>query len=158
MIDKNKVLFVCMGNICRSPSAQGVFEKYVEDNGLANQFIIDSAGTHSYHVGGKPDSRSAQAAMMRDIDIRNQRARQVTIKDFDKFDYIIPMDNDNYENLIEMCPGAELEVKIYKMMDFAPSSKYTEVPDPYYGGDQGFELVLDLLENACIGLLELTKH
>lgn len=152
MIEKTKVLFVCMGNICRSPSAQGVFEKYVKDNGLKSQFSIDSAGTHSYHVGGKPDSRSAQAAIMREIDIRNQRARKISQADCDTFDYIVVMDNDNYTNVKLMCPK-QYQNKIYKMMDFAPSSKYSEVPDPYYGGDQGFELVLDLLENASICLL-----
>lgn len=152
-VKKTSVLFVCMGNICRSPSAQGVFEKYVEDNGLKSLFSIDSAGTHSYHVGGKPDSRSVQAAMMRDIDIRQQRARKVATADFDKFDYIIAMDDDNFKNLQNVCPSHDQEVRIYKMMDFSTSSKYTQVPDPYYGGDQGFELVLDLLENASIGLL-----
>lgn len=158
-MSKISVLFVCMGNICRSPSAQGVFEKFVDDNGLKSQFSIDSAGTHSYHVGGKPDSRSSQAAMMRGIDIRNQRARKISGIDFDSFDYIVVMDNDNHMNAKMICPKQH-QNKIYKMMDFSPSSKYTEVPDPYYGGDQGFELVLDLLENASIGLLDniLSKH
>lgn len=152
-MSKTSVLFICMGNICRSPSAQGVFEKFVDDNGLAHQFIIDSAGTHSYHVGGKSDSRATQAALARGIDIRSQRARKICQADFETFDYIIVMDNDNHMNVRMMCPKAQ-QHKIHKMMDFAPSSKYTEVPDPYYGGDQGFELVLDLLENASIGLLQ----
>ncbi|MCF6319492.1 MAG: low molecular weight phosphotyrosine protein phosphatase [Proteobacteria bacterium] len=150
---KINVLFVCMGNICRSPSAQGVFEKYVDDNGLKNQFSIDSAGTHSYHVGGKPDSRSVQSALIRDIDITHQRARKIAQTDFENFDYIVVMDNDNHMNVRMICPK-KYQHKIHKMMAFSPSSKYTEVPDPYYGGDQGFELVLDLLENASIGLLQ----
>ncbi len=151
-MNKTSVLFVCMGNICRSPSAQGVFEKYVDDNGLKSQFVIDSAGTHSYHVGGKPDSRSSQAAIERDIDIRHQRARKIAHTDFENFDYIVVMDNDNHMNVKMICPKQH-QHKIHKMMGFSPSSKYLEVPDPYYGGDQGFELVLDLLENASIGLL-----
>ena len=151
-MNKVNVLFVCMGNICRSPSAQGVFEKYVDDNGLKSQFSIDSAGTHSYHVGGKPDSRSTQAALERGIDIAHQRARRISQADFENFDYIVVMDNDNHMNVKMICPK-QYQNKIHKMMSFSPSSKYTEVPDPYYGGDQGFELVLDLLENASIGLL-----
>ena len=150
---KVSVLFVCMGNICRSPSAQGVFEKNVDDNGLKNQFNIDSAGTHSYHVGGKPDSRSVQAAMARNIDITQQRARKISQSDFEAFDYIVVMDNNNHMNVRMICPKNH-QHKIYKMLEFVPSSKYTEVPDPYYGGDNGFELVLDLLEIASIGLLE----
>ena len=151
-MNKTSVLFVCMGNICRSPTAQGVFEKYVDDNGLKNQFRIDSAGTHSYHVGGKPDSRSSQAAFERGVDLRHQRARKIAQTDFENFDYIVVMDNDNHMNVKMICPKQQ-QHKIHKMMDFSPSSKYSEVPDPYYGGEQGFELVLDLLENASIGLL-----
>jgi len=156
-MSKSSVLFVCMGNICRSPSAQGVFEKFVDDNGLANQFIIDSAGTHSYHVGGKPDSRATRAALDRGIDIRAQRAQKISTEDCEKFDHIIVMDNDNHMNIRMMCPKQH-QHKIHKMMDFSPSSKYTEVPDPYYGGDQGFELVLDLLENASLGLLDFIQN
>ena len=146
-----KVLFVCMGNICRSPSAQGVFEKLIKNNGLEGDFTVDSAGTHSYHVGGKPDSRSMQAALKRNIDISHQRARKISEKDFENFDYIVVMDNDNHMNVKMICPKKHLH-KIYKMMSFSPSTKYSEVPDPYYGGEQGFELVLDLLENASLGL------
>lgn len=142
-----------MGNICRSPSAQGVFEKYIENKGLGNKFVIDSAGTHSYHVGGSPDSRSSQAALDRGIDIREQKARKISSVDFEKFDYIVVMDNDNYMNVRMMCPK-QFQHKIHKMMGFSTSSKFTEVPDPYYGGEQGFELVLDLLENASLGLLQ----
>lgn len=152
-----KVLFVCMGNICRSPSAQGVFEKYIKNKGLEGTIKVDSAGTHSYHVGGKPDSRSSQAALLRDIDISQQRARKISSQDFETFDYIIVMDNDNHMNVKMTCPK-QFHNKIHKMMGFSPSSKYSEVPDPYYGGDNGFELVLDLLENASLGLFEYINN
>jgi len=148
-----KVLFVCMGNICRSPSAQGVFEKLIETKGLKEVYHVDSAGTHGYHIGGKPDARSIQAALRRGIDIRQQRARKITVKDFEKFDYIIVMDNDNQMNL-KMSFPKKYHSKIVKIMSFLPTSTYSEVPDPYYGGDQGFELVLDLLEKATNGLYE----
>ena len=146
-----------MGNICRSPSAQGVFEKYIKNKDIQTNIKVDSAGTHSYHVGGKPDSRSAQAALIRGVDISQQRARKITTQDCQDFDYIVVMDNDNHMNVKMMCPR-KLHHKIFKMMDFSTSSKYTEVPDPYYGGDQGFELVLDLLENSSIGLFSHIKN
>jgi protein-tyrosine phosphatase len=142
-----------MGNICRSPTAQGVFEKHVKDKGLQNNFTIDSAGTHSYHVGGSPDSRSSKAALDRGIDILSQKARKISSADCEKFDYIMVMDNDNHMNVRMICPKKH-QHKIHKMMDFATSSQYSQVPDPYYGGNQGFELVLDLLEDASIGLLK----
>ena len=151
-----KVLFVCMGNICRSPSAQGVFEKLLIDKNINDEITVDSAGTHSYHVGGKADSRSMKAALNRNIDISQQRARKVTNKDFELFDYIIAMDNDNHQNLLKICPPQH-ENKIHKMMEFSPHSKYTEIPDPYYSDEQGFKLVLDLLESASIGLLDFIE-
>jgi protein-tyrosine phosphatase len=154
--NKIKVIFICMGNICRSPSAQGVFEKVVVNSGLQDKFFIDSAGTHSYHVGGSPDSRSSQVALGRGVDIRKQKARKISKADCEKFDYIVVMDNDNHMHVKMMCPK-QYHHKINKMMRFSPSSKYSEVPDPYYGGDQGFELVLDLLENASIGFLNHIK-
>ena len=150
---KTKILFVCLGNICRSPSAQGVFEKLIKEKGVEHLFEVDSAGTHSYHVGGSPDSRSIHHASLRGIDISKQIARSIQARDFDYFDYIIAMDNANYETLLAMCPGDELEVKIYEMMSFAQDTGYIEVPDPYDGGGKGFELVLNLLENATQGLL-----
>ena len=150
-----KVLFVCMGNICRSPSAQGVFEKLLDNKGMREKYKVDSAGTHSCHVGGIPDTRSTQIAKLRGIDISQQRARKISNQDFEAFDYIVVMDNENHMNVKMMCPK-KYHHKIFKMMSFSPSSKYTEVPDPYYGGEQGFELVLNLLENASIGLYEHT--
>ncbi len=152
---KTKVLFVCMGNICRSPSAQGVFEKLLRDKGLSHLFEVDSAGTHSYHIGGRPDNRSRHHAQIRDVDLSNQRARKVMQKDFEKFDYIIAMDDENFKNLLKICPGVDLEVKLYSMMSFSDNSHYTEIPDPYYGGLKGFDVVLDLLEEACEGLLKI---
>ncbi len=143
-----------MGNICRSPSAQGVFEKLLKDKELSNLFEVDSAGTHSYHIGSQPDSRSIACAQKRRIDLTSQQARQAKSRDFEKFDYIIAMDNDNFKNLLRICPGADLEVKLYTMMSFSENKHYTEIPDPYYGGEGGFDLVLDLLKEACEGLLK----
>lgn len=148
-----KVLFVCMGNICRSPSAQGVYEKHIENMGLSEKYMVDSAGTHSYHVGSKPDSRSANFALKRGIDLTQQKSRLITESDFERFDYIVAMDDENYKNIKLICP-IHHHTKIHKMMSFFLASNYTEIPDPYYGGDQGFELVLDLLEMACVGLHE----
>ena len=158
MIDNDKitVLFICMGNICRSPSAQGVFECLIAKKGLSKQFRIDSAGTHSYHIGSKPDARSIFFAKQRAIDISKQQARKVNKADFEEFDFIIAMDDDNYLNLLAICP-AQYQGKVYEMMQFAPHTNYTSVPDPYYGGEKGFDLVLDLLENACVGLLREIK-
>ena len=147
-----------MGNICRSPTAQGVFQKHVKINNLEKLVTVDSAGTHSYHVGGKPDTRSTQAALKRGVDLRHQQARKISQADFENFDYIVVMDNDNHMNVKMICPQQH-QHKVHKMMSFSSSSssKYTEVPDPYYGGDQGFELVLDLLENASNGLLDFVQ-
>lgn len=152
-----KVLFVCMGNICGSSTAQGVFENHITNHGLQNKHTIDSAGTHGYHVGGKPDTRASQAALNRGIDIREQRARVISQADCENFDYIVVMDNDNHMNVKMICPK-QYQAKIYKMMSFSPASKYAEVPDPYYGGEKGFELVLDLLENASRGLLDFIEN
>jgi len=151
------VLFVCMGNICRSPSAQGVFEKLIVEKNLQSVVSVDSAGTHGYHIGGTPDSRSILAALNRNIDIGLQRARKVSKEDFETFDYIIAMDDDNYHDLLVLSP-IEHRNKLHKMMAFSPHSKYMQVPDPYYGGEKGFELVLDLLQNASIGLLNFMEQ
>ncbi len=153
-MNKTKVLFVCVGNICRSPSAQGVFEKLIHNKGLSYLFEVDSAGTHSYHVGSASDSRSISSAQKRGIDLTSQHARQAKSRDFEKFDYIIAMDDDNFENLKQICPSPEFENKLFTMMSFSENKYYTEIPDPYYGGESGFDLVLDLLEDACNGLLK----
>ncbi len=143
-----------MGNICRSPSAQGVFEKLISDKGLSDLFEVDSAGTHSYHIGSAPDSRSISFAQKRGIDLTTQQARQAKSRDFEKFDYIIAMDDDNFENLKQICPSPKFDNKLFTIMSFSENKHYTEIPDPYYGGESGFDLILDLLEDACNGLLK----
>jgi len=140
------VLFVCMGNICRSPTAQGVFERLVEQHKLADVIEIDSAGTHAYHIGDRPDERASAAALQRGIDLSSQQARRVSADDFDRFDYVLAMDRDNYEIL-------ELRTRLRLFLEFAPDLLTREVPDPYYGGPSGFERVLDLIEEASEGLL-----
>jgi len=146
------VLFVCMGNICRSPTAQGVFEKLVLSHGLAEKIRIDSAGTHAYHVGEQPDARASEAALRRGIDLSTQRARRVTAGDFIIFDYVLAMDQSNYEVLAEICSADDLP-KLHLFMKFSAENHTMEVPDPYYGGASGFERVLDLIESASEGLL-----
>ena len=146
------VLFVCMGNICRSPTAQGVFEKLVASEGLSEMVRIDSAGTHAYHIGEKPDVRASAAALRRGIDLSSQRARRVEPEDFMTFDYVLAMDSSNYEELEAICPVEELS-RLHMFMGFAADSPTRDVPDPYYGGPAGFERVLDLIESASEGLL-----
>jgi protein-tyrosine phosphatase len=149
---KIQVLFVCMGNICRSPTAQGVFRDIVEKAGLGGKIGTDSAGTIDYHVGGKPDRRARETANRRGVDLSDLRARQVTVEDFSQFDYVLAMDHSNYEDLVALCPtGAKGRLHLF--MDFAPHRKEQEVPDPYYGGAAGFERVFDLVEEASKGLL-----
>ncbi|BAZ94207.1 protein-tyrosine-phosphatase [Thiohalobacter thiocyanaticus] len=155
MIDQNKVrvLFVCMGNICRSPTAQGVFEKVVDEAGLGHRIEIHSAGTHAYHVGEPPDTRAQEAASKRGYDLSAQRARKVQVEDFIEFDYVLAMDRSNYADLQELVlPDYEQRLKLF--LEFARELQDTDVPDPYYGGRQGFERVLDLIEAASQGLLE----
>jgi protein-tyrosine phosphatase len=147
-----KVLFVCMGNICRSPSAQGVFETLVSQASLAEHIFTDSAGTHAYHVGEPPDSRAKQAALRRGVDLGSQRARRVSPADFAEFDYVVAMDSGNYEDLAGMC-DPEYVAKLRLFLEFAPGLGVREVPDPYYGGATGFERVLDLIEEGAKGLL-----
>ncbi len=146
------VLFVCMGNICRSPTAQGVFEYLVENEGLSGHIHIDSAGTHAYHIGETPDNRAMEAASRRGIDLSTQRARRVGEVDFQRFDLVLAMDGDNYHDLLAICP-ADQSGKLRLFLEFAPQAETREVPDPYYGGGTGFERVLDLVEQAARGLL-----
>jgi len=147
-----KILFVCMGNICRSPTAEGVFRHKVSEAGLEQQVYIDSAGTHAYHVGEQPDSRAQKAARRRAVDLSKQRARRVSEKDFSEFDYIVAMDSSNEGDLHSISP-AEYSEKIHLFLNFATNTQVREVPDPYYGGGNGFETVLDLIEDASDGLL-----
>ncbi|MEO5335778.1 MAG: low molecular weight phosphotyrosine protein phosphatase [Magnetospirillum sp. WYHS-4] len=147
-----RVLFVCLGNICRSPTAEGVFRALVEKEGLAGHIHVDSAGTGAYHVGEPPDARSQAAAARRGVDLSPLRARQAVREDFHRFDYVLAMDRDNLRNLQALCPKGE-EHRLRLFLDFAPQAGRREVPDPYYGGPQGFDTVLDLAEAASRGLL-----
>ncbi len=147
-----KVLFVCMGNICRSPTAEGVFRHHVAQQSLQNYFMIDSAGTHGYHIGSKPDKRAQETSLSRGVDISRQRSRRVSQDDFKIFDYILAMDEDNQNNLLFDCPE-QYKHKVKLFMSYASDAAETEVPDPYYGGMRGFEYVLDLVEAASEGLL-----
>lgn len=147
------VLFVCMGNICRSPTAHGVFRKLLAEEDLTGLIGVDSAGTHAYHVGNDPDRRAQATALSRGIDLSDLRARQAQPEDFHAFDYIVAMDEENYLSLQGICPAGR-EDRLYMFMDFAPDLPEREVPDPYYGGAQGFERVFDMVEAASLGLLQ----
>jgi protein-tyrosine phosphatase len=147
-----KVLFVCLGNICRSPTAEGLFRKLVAEKGFDSIIEIDSAGTHAYHVGSPPDPRAQAAARRRGVDLSGLRGRQATRADLERFDYILAMDRENMANLLAICPDG-LERKVRLFMEFAPDWPL-EVPDPYFGGPAGFDRVLDMLEEAARGLLE----
>ncbi|GFE80825.1 phosphotyrosine protein phosphatase [Steroidobacter agaridevorans] len=147
-----RILFVCMGNICRSPSAEGVFRHVLAASAPDLQIEIDSAGTHDYHVGAPPDRRSIEAARRRGIDLSALRARRVAAEDFDRYDLILAMDEENLQELRRRAPAIHHE-RIRLMMEYAPHASSRFVPDPYYGGAQGFEEVLDLLEEAAQGLL-----
>jgi protein-tyrosine phosphatase len=151
-----KILFVCMGNICRSPTAEGVFRQTAEQSGLLDRLYIDSAGTHDYHVGRPPDSRAQTAASRRGYDLSSLRGRQVSPRDFDEFDYILAMDGDNLANLERICPR-EQRHKLHLFLEFSERFSGEEVPDPYYGGGRGFERVLDMVEDASHGLLARVK-
>jgi protein-tyrosine phosphatase len=151
--EKTSVLFVCMGNICRSPTAEGVFRKLVADAGLADRIASDSAGTHAFHVGSPPDRRAQAAAERRGFVLSDIRARPITADDFERHDYILAMDLDNLENLHEHA-GDEHRSKVKLFLQFTDGDPQSEVPDPYYGGSAGFERVLDLVEQASRALLE----
>lgn len=146
------VLFVCTGNICRSPTAEGQFRAAVRAAGLDGRFTIDSAATHDYHIGKGPDARTVQAARRRGLDLAPLRARQVGVEDFAAFDYVVAMDRGHLEILTALAPpGAGHRISLF--LDHAPSCGLRDVPDPYYGGPDGFETVLDLVETGCAGLL-----
>jgi protein-tyrosine phosphatase len=149
----NRILFVCMGNICRSPTAEGVTRALAEKKGVAAFFEFDSAGTHGYHIGNPPDVRARQAAAKRGYDLAQLKARQVNEFDFDRFDRILAMDRDNLELLRQACPE-EHYGKLGLFLEYASRSTNDEVPDPYYGGPEGFERVLDMIEDAADGLLD----
>jgi low molecular weight protein-tyrosine phosphatase len=150
---KVSVLFVCTGNICRSPTAAGVFAHKVQEAGLLNRVRVDSAATHDYHRGEPPDRRSQHAAARRGYDLARQRARVVTAQDFAIFDYILAMDRGHLAILKRDCPPQH-QGKLQLFLNYAEGLEAEEVPDPYYGGSGGFEIVLDLVELASEGLLE----
>lgn len=154
---KLSVLFVCMGNICRSPTAEAVFRQRVEAAGLAHRIRIDSAGTHDYHIGEAPDPRTRQAARQRGYDMSALRGRQVSREDFSRFDYVLAMDEANLSILRRLRPSAD-EGHLGLFLEFATRHAQREVPDPYYGGPDGFERVLDMVEDAAEGLLAALRE
>lgn len=147
------VLFICMGNICRSPTAEGVFRKLVLDAGLDNVIEVDSAGTHAYHQGSRPDRRAVEAAARRGFQLDDIRSRPLSAEDFERHDHILAMDRDNLEILLQHASDNHRS-KLGLFLDFSAMNTGQEVPDPYYGGALGFEKVLDLVEEASRGLLE----
>lgn len=147
-----KVLFVCLGNICRSPTAEGVFRRLVETSGLGDRIAVDSAGTHAYHIDEPPDARAQAAARRRGVDLSALRGRQATARDLVEHDYVLAMDHENLANLRRICPLGH-EHKLRLLMSFAPAWGEDEVPDPYFGGANGFDRVLDMVEDACDALL-----
>lgn len=148
-----KILFVCLGNICRSPAAQGIFQSMVDKAGRSSEFVVDSAGTYSGHRGDLPDRRMRAAAAARGYDLTH-RARPVSSLDFLDFDLVVAMDDNNYEDLMHLAPSVEASHKIKRMADYLTGHSISYIPDPYYMGHEGFELVLDLLENSCRNLLD----
>ena len=150
-----KLLFVCLGNICRSPAAEGVFLHHLQKRGLSERFVVDSAGTGSWHVGNPADRRMRAAAQRRGIDLPS-RARQIELSDLEEFDLVLTMDDANLAAVTSLAKeaGARASAEIRPMLSYARRFNETEVPDPYYGGDEGFEHVLDLLDDACTALLD----
>jgi protein-tyrosine phosphatase len=148
----HRILFVCLGNICRSPMAEGVFRRVAEEEGLIGRFEIDSAGLGDWHIGQAPDHRAQKAARSRGVDISDQSARQVVDEDFDRFDLLLVMDRSNFAELKARAPH-EARAKIRPFLDFAPHVGTRDVPDPFFGGAEGFDRALDLIEAAARGLL-----
>lgn len=153
MSHKVSVIFVCLGNICRSPTAHGVFRQIVKDAGLEGEILIDSAGTAGWHIGKHADERSIQTAQSRGIDMMDLRARKVTLEDISDFDYILAMDESNYADLVDLALHEDKH-KIKMFLNFSNEYLETDVPDPYYGGTEGFNHVFDLVTSASNGLLK----
>ena len=155
---KTRILFVCLGNICRSPAAEGIMRRIVERRGLSGTFGIDSAGTYGGHRGELPDPRMRSAASRRGYALTH-RSRQVREEDFDRFDMIVVMDDMNYENVHRLAPSRRAAEKIFRMREFfSRHPQWSYVPDPYYEGHEGFELVLDMLEDGCEGILNYIRN
>ncbi len=152
-----RILFVCMGNICRSPTAEAVTSKFILNSRLESIIKVDSAGTHGYHIGEPPDPRSREAALKRGIDLSGLRARKVVPEDFERFDLLLAMDHDNLA-LLKRSARPEHHAKLGLFMSYASRFDTDDVPDPYYGGEQGFELVLDMAEDAARGLIEALRR
>ncbi|MGL5034067.1 MAG: low molecular weight protein-tyrosine-phosphatase [Microcystaceae cyanobacterium] len=152
-----KLLFVCLGNICRSPAAENIMNHLIAEAGLSNQIECDSAGTSSYHIGSTPDRRMSQTLIARGLPVQG-RARQIEISDFEEFDQILAMDKDNYRNILALDHSGRYSSKVKLMCDYARHHSEKEVPDPYYGGSEGFEGVADLLLDSCSGLLAEIKQ
>ncbi|MDZ4729964.1 MAG: low molecular weight protein-tyrosine-phosphatase [Xanthomonadales bacterium] len=148
---KISILFVCMGNICRSPAAEGIFQQMVADAGLEDRIEIDSAGTHSYHTGLPADQRMRRVALSRGYQL-DSIARTLVVEDFDRFDLIITMDEDNFGEAMALSPGHG--ARVVPMVDYCELKEVGEVPDPYYGGEEGFHTVIDILEDGCFNLLK----
>ena len=147
------VLFVCTGNICRSPTAEAVFNHVAESKGVVSNFTVRSAGTHGYHVGEPPDARAVEKAAGRGFSMKGMSAQKVVISDFDDFDYIVAMDRGHLEILNDLQP-ANTKAEVVLFMDYCDSYSDKDVPDPYYGGDEGFDVVLDIIEDGVEGLLQ----
>lgn len=148
-----KVLFVCLGNICRSPLGEGVFRHLVTEQGLGDRFLIDSAGTGNWHIGAPPHADSQRVARERGMDISDQRARQITPLDLREFDYLIAMDTSNKEGILALDPNGRYAEKVKLMLEYHPTCGIQDVPDPYFGGPEGFYPVLDMIEEASRNLL-----
>ncbi len=142
---KTKILMVCLGNICRSPLAEGILKSKLD----SNKYLVDSAGTGHWHIGNKPDQRSIEVANNHGLNINNQRGRQFSQKDFQEFDYIFVMDNSNKDNVLNLAQNDEDKQKVHLILDEIFPNENVDVPDPYYGGDQGFENVYQMLDQAC---------
>jgi protein-tyrosine phosphatase len=152
-----RILMVCMGNICRSPVAEGVLRNRLREEGLSGRVFVDSAGTHFYHVGEPPDPRAQASARQRGYDISDLRARQLSPEDFHTFDYLLVMDYKNLRAVESLRPCGESKAHVALLLSYAEGAQHEEVPDPYYGGEEGFQHVLDLVESAVEGLLKDVK-
>ncbi len=148
-----RVLFVCLGNVCRSPMAHGLFHQMLERAGASHVVEVDSAGTHTFHIGRAPDPRAQACALRRGVDLSVLQARRLDVLDFEEFDYLVAMDRENLQHLLAIAPPAH-QHKIHLFLEFAPELHEDEIPDPYFGGPSGFERVLDLIEEGSRGLLE----